>query len=177
MAQSYQVNWKIIIPGNRLALQINQTATAAVDLEQTARARVSFNGLDDLQADWPRTMVCGDAATQQPIDHQEHIKLWISYSTACGLFQQIAICKDSTKLWETSIYAREQAVIAANSLSDLCTNNSVSVSSLESIVRGRRYCGIFLEIPVSEFAAGIVDLRFLTRSQGCIFEQVRYYDE
>ncbi|KAA6330629.1 MAG: hypothetical protein EZS28_053478, partial [Streblomastix strix] len=75
------------------------------------------------------------------------------YSTACGPFQQIAICKDNTKLWETSIYAREQAVIAANSLSDEHTRNSVSVSSFESIVRGRRHCGIFLEIPVSAFAA------------------------
>ncbi|KAA6353382.1 MAG: hypothetical protein EZS28_051091, partial [Streblomastix strix] len=77
----------------------------------------------------------------------------IGYSTACGPFQQIAICKDNTKLWETSIYAREQAVIAANSLSDECRRNSVSVSSLESIVRGRRHCGIFLDVPISDFAA------------------------
>ncbi|KAA6359451.1 MAG: hypothetical protein EZS28_045022, partial [Streblomastix strix] len=60
----------------------------------------------------------------------------------------------------TSIYAREQAVIAANSLSDECTRNSVSVSSLESIVRGRRHCGIFLDIPVSEFAAASFNYKF-----------------
>ncbi|KAA6375769.1 MAG: hypothetical protein EZS28_028703 [Streblomastix strix] len=153
MVQSFQVNWQITIPAGRLALQINQTANAAPDSEQTARARVNFNGLDNPQADWTRTMQCGDGATQQPIDHQEHIKLWIGYSTACGPFQQIAICKDNTKLWETSIYAREQAVIAANSLSDECTKNSVSVSSLESVVCGRRHCGIFLDIPVIKFAA------------------------
>ncbi|KAA6353303.1 MAG: hypothetical protein EZS28_051170, partial [Streblomastix strix] len=91
----------------------------------------------------------GDAL--QPLNENEHIKLWIGYSTACGPFQQIAICKDNTKLWETSIYAREQAAIAANSLSDQCTNNSVSVSPLDSVVRGRRHCGIFLDIPVKAF--------------------------
>ncbi|KAA6376639.1 MAG: hypothetical protein EZS28_027833, partial [Streblomastix strix] len=153
MVQSCQVNWQITIPAGRLALQINQTASAAPDSEQTARARVNFNGLDNPQADWTRKMQYGDGATQQPIDHQEHIKLWIGYSTACGPFQQIAICKDNTKLWETSIYAREQAVIAANSLSDECTKNSVRVSSLDPIVCGRRHCGIFIDFPVIKFAA------------------------
>ncbi|KAA6384304.1 MAG: hypothetical protein EZS28_020170 [Streblomastix strix] len=66
---------------------------------------------------------------------------------------QFAICKDNTKLWDTSIYAREQAVISANSLSDLCTNNSVSVSPLESIVAGKRHCGIFIDIPIAAFSA------------------------
>ncbi|KAA6404184.1 MAG: hypothetical protein EZS28_000293 [Streblomastix strix] len=153
MAQSCQVSWQIIIPGNRLALQINQTALPAnIDTEDNARTIVNFNDQADPQADWARTMQCGDGPTLQPINSDEHIKLWIGYSTACGPLQQIAICKDNTKLWETSIYAREQAVIAANSLSDLCTNNSVSASSLESIVRGRRHCGIFLDIPVSKIA-------------------------
>ncbi|KAA6326374.1 MAG: hypothetical protein EZS28_053959, partial [Streblomastix strix] len=124
-------------------------------------------------------MECGAEATKQPLNENEHIKLWIGYSTACGPFQQIAICKDSTKLWETSIYAREQAVIAANSLSDQCTNNSVSVSPLETVVRGRRHCRIFLDIPAEVFAAGsfnylipypitiaVMDIRFLIRSEG-----------
>ncbi|KAA6357338.1 MAG: hypothetical protein EZS28_047134, partial [Streblomastix strix] len=61
---------------------------------------------------------------------------------------------------ETSIYARKQAVIAVNSLSDLCTNNSVNVSSLESIVRGRKHCGIFLDIRVSDFAAASFNYKF-----------------
>jgi hypothetical protein len=30
----------------------------------------------------------------------------------------------------------------------------VSVSPLETVVRGRRHCGIFLDIPVEDFAAG-----------------------
>ncbi|KAA6395227.1 MAG: hypothetical protein EZS28_009248 [Streblomastix strix] len=131
MAQSCQVSWQITIPAGRLALQLNLAATATTTTEALARARVNFYGLDDQQADQFHTMQCGDVATQQPIDHQEHIKLQI-----------------------------EQAVIAANSLSDECTRNSVSVSSLESIVRGRRHCGIFLDIPVSRFAADSFNYTF-----------------
>ncbi|KAA6390350.1 MAG: hypothetical protein EZS28_014122 [Streblomastix strix] len=154
IAQSCQVNWKITIHKNRLALQINLAATAAPTTAQLARGRVNFNGLNDPQADWTQTMqVCADVI-KQSIIQDKHIKLQINYSTAFGQFQLIAICKDNTKLWETSIYAREQAVIAANSLSDECTRNSVSVSSLESIVRGRRHCGIFLDIRVKNYAAG-----------------------
>ncbi|KAA6367937.1 MAG: hypothetical protein EZS28_036535, partial [Streblomastix strix] len=156
MVQSCQVNWQITIPGERLALQLNLVPGLSTPITTiaSARARVNFNGLANSQADWTRTMECGEGATKQPLNENEHIKLWIGYSTACGSFQQIAICKDNTKLWETSIYAREQAVIAANSLSDQCTNNSVSVSPLETVVRGRRHCGIFLDIPVEYFAAG-----------------------
>ncbi|KAA6402427.1 MAG: hypothetical protein EZS28_002045 [Streblomastix strix] len=121
MAQSCYVNWQIIIPGDRFALSNNQTEIAAVNLEQTAIVRLNFNGINDPQADWARTMEVGAGGNQLPINVDEHIK--------------------------------EQAVIAANSLSDECTRNSVSVSSLESIVRERRNCGIFLEIPVSSFAA------------------------
>ncbi|KAA6378692.1 MAG: hypothetical protein EZS28_025780, partial [Streblomastix strix] len=69
-------------------------------------------------------------------------------------------CKDYTKLWETSLYARDQAVIVANSLSDQFPNNFISVSPLESIVRERRHCGIFLDIPVSEFAAASFNYKF-----------------
>ncbi|KAA6381759.1 MAG: hypothetical protein EZS28_022715, partial [Streblomastix strix] len=138
MAQSCQVSWQITIPKERLALQLNLTATEEPADADLARARVNFNGLDDPQADWARIMQVGADADKLPINPDECIKLQNGYSTACGSFQQIAICKDNTQLWETSIYAREQAVIAANSLSDECTRNSVSVSSLESIVRGRR---------------------------------------
>ncbi|KAA6389678.1 MAG: hypothetical protein EZS28_014794, partial [Streblomastix strix] len=65
----------------------------------------------------------------------EHIKFWLGFSTACGPFNQIAICKDSQKLWDASIYAREQAIIASNSLTDQCTTNSVTVSPLENILQ------------------------------------------
>ncbi|KAA6375733.1 MAG: hypothetical protein EZS28_028738 [Streblomastix strix] len=75
----------------------------------------------------------------------EVLRFWLGFSTACGPFNQFAICKYSTKLWDTSIYAREQAVICSNSLSDLCTNNSVSVSPLESIIAGKRHCGLWMQ--------------------------------
>ncbi|KAA6388418.1 MAG: hypothetical protein EZS28_016051, partial [Streblomastix strix] len=135
MVQSCQVNWQITIPKERLALQINLAETA--DPDSTAVAN-------------------GEQISMQKKILKQHIHvlwrlLWIGYSTACGPFQQFAICKDNTKLWETSIYARDQAVIASNSLSDLCTKNSVSVSPLESIVAGKRHCGIFLDIPVKDF--------------------------
>ncbi|KAA6393241.1 MAG: hypothetical protein EZS28_011227, partial [Streblomastix strix] len=156
MVQSCQVCWQITIPGDRLALQLKLIPGLATALNSKvrARARVNFNELEDAYADWARTMECGAEANQLSLDTNEHIKQWIGYSTACGPFQQTAICKDNTKLCETSIYAREQVVIAANSLSNSCTKNSVSVSSLESIVKGRRHCGIFLDIPVENFAAG-----------------------
>ncbi|KAA6402716.1 MAG: hypothetical protein EZS28_001757 [Streblomastix strix] len=160
IAQSCQVSWQITIPAERLALQLNKAATAAAATAELARDRVNFNGLIDPQAEWVRTMRVGADDNELPINDDERIKLWIGYSTACGPFQQIAISKDNIKLWETSIYAREQAVIAANSLSDECTRNSVSVSSFESIVRGRRHCGIFLDIPVSEFAAANFNYKF-----------------
>ncbi|KAA6389862.1 MAG: hypothetical protein EZS28_014608 [Streblomastix strix] len=128
-------------------LSVNNTT------EALSKARVFFNGLDDPQADWIRTMEVDADDDQLPINPGERIKLWFDYSTACGPFQQIAICKDNSKLLETSIYARKQAIIAANSLLVLQILNSVSVQSLVSIVRGRKLCEIFLEIPVSSFAA------------------------
>ncbi|KAA6364311.1 MAG: hypothetical protein EZS28_040162, partial [Streblomastix strix] len=159
MVQTCQVNWQITIPADRLALQINladQTAIAGNEDQQKAIAlqRTNFTGNANYQFDYARTMAAGDNVdTQQPYNTTEHIKLWLGYSTACGPFQQFAICKDNAKLWDTSIYAREQAVISANSLSDLCTNNSVSVSPLESIAAGKRHCAIFIDIPVAAFYA------------------------
>ncbi|KAA6402349.1 MAG: hypothetical protein EZS28_002130 [Streblomastix strix] len=162
MAQSCQVSWQVTIIIERFAQQFIQTAHPTNnDTETNARSIVNFNRQDDPQADWTQTMYISAGPTQQPIEPIERIKLWLGYSTACGPFQQIAICKDKTKLWESSIYAREQVVIAANSLSYLCINNSVNVSPLKSIVRGRRHCGIFLKIPVSEFAAASFNYKFL----------------
>ncbi|KAA6366338.1 MAG: hypothetical protein EZS28_038136 [Streblomastix strix] len=161
LAQSCQVNWQITIPKERLALQLNLTTFPPnVNTEELSGARVNFSGFDDPQADQVRTIEVGTEDDQLSINTGERIKLWIGYSTACGPSQQITICKDNTKLWETSIYVREQAVIAANSLSNSSTMNSVSVSSLESIARGRRHCEIFLEISVSSFAADFFNYKF-----------------
>ncbi|KAA6390120.1 MAG: hypothetical protein EZS28_014352 [Streblomastix strix] len=89
------------------------------------------------------------AATMQPYNTDEHIKFLLGFSTTCGPFNQIAICKDSQKLWDSSIYAREQAIIASNSLKDQYTSNFVTVSPLESIAQGIRHCSKFIDIPWS----------------------------
>ncbi|KAA6352951.1 MAG: hypothetical protein EZS28_051522, partial [Streblomastix strix] len=83
-------------------------------------------------------------------ENSEHLKFWLGFSTACGPFNQFAILRDAQNLWNTAIYAREQAVICSNSLTDLCINNSVSVSPLEYIIAGKRHCGVFIYIPLSE---------------------------
>ncbi|KAA6312235.1 MAG: hypothetical protein EZS28_055962, partial [Streblomastix strix] len=148
MVQTCQVNWTITIPKNTLAIQINKVSAVAPTSDDTAKAIVNFNGDDDVD------IAQGDmtAATQEYSD-TEVLHFWLGFSTACGPFNQFAICKDSTKLWDTSIYAREQAVICSNSLSDLCTNNSVSVSPLESIIAGKRHCGVFIDVKISDIIA------------------------
>ncbi|KAA6380064.1 MAG: hypothetical protein EZS28_024407 [Streblomastix strix] len=78
------------------------------------------------------------------------IDMFNGFSTAYGLFYQFQLLKDATALWGSAIYAREQAVISGNSLSDLCTKNIVSVSPLESIIEGKRNCGVFIDIPLCE---------------------------
>ncbi|KAA6386309.1 MAG: hypothetical protein EZS28_018164 [Streblomastix strix] len=155
IVQTCQVNWQITIPAGRLALQINKTHDGNLDDMDDANARVNYTGDEDMKFNYVTTMQFGyDAGTQQQqYNITEHIKFWFGYSTACGPFQQFAICKDNIKLWDTSIYARDQAVISTNSLSDLCTNNSVSVSPLESIAAGKRHCGIFIVIPIEAFRA------------------------
>ncbi|KAA6379992.1 MAG: hypothetical protein EZS28_024483, partial [Streblomastix strix] len=146
MVQTCQVNWAIKIPANTLAIQLNKIPVAAVNSDATANAAVNFNGKAGIttpQTDDMTQAVQGYALT-------EVLRFWLGFSTDCGPFNQFAIYKDSTKLWDTSIYAREQAVISANSLSDLCTNNSVSVSPLESIIGGKRHCGVFIDVPLSD---------------------------
>ncbi|KAA6399280.1 MAG: hypothetical protein EZS28_005188 [Streblomastix strix] len=150
MVQTCQVNWTISIPKNTLAIQINKVSAVAPTSDDTAKAIVNFNGDDDVDT------AQGDmtAATQEYSD-TEVLHFWLGFSTACGPFNQFAIYKDSTKLWDTSIYAREQAVICSNSLSDLCTNNSVSVSPLESIIAGKRHCGVFIDVKLSDIIAKV----------------------
>ncbi|KAA6375783.1 MAG: hypothetical protein EZS28_028690 [Streblomastix strix] len=146
MVQTCQVNWTIKIPANTLDIQLNRVATAAVADEETAQAVVNFNGKEDSTTAQTVNM----AQSSQLYALTEVLHFWLGISTACGPFNQFAICKDSTKLWDTSIYAREQAVICSNSLSDLCTNNSVSVSPLESIIAGKRHCGVFIDVKMDD---------------------------
>ncbi|KAA6403603.1 MAG: hypothetical protein EZS28_000863 [Streblomastix strix] len=152
MIQICQISWQIQIPANTLAIQVNQVVATGDEGQVRNRQISNYNAINtgvwnDLQTVTMQQR--GTAATQQPYYTNEHIKFWLGFSSACGPFNQIAICKDSQKLWHTSIYAREQAIIASNSLTDQCTSNSVTVSPLESIVEGKRHCGIFIDIPVS----------------------------
>ncbi|KAA6392850.1 MAG: hypothetical protein EZS28_011624 [Streblomastix strix] len=93
-------------------------------------------------------------------ERSEHLKFWLGFSTACGPFNQFAILRDAQNLQNTAIYERELAVICSNSLTDLCINNSVSVSPLESIITGKRHCGIFLDVPLSEIDKAAWCFRF-----------------
>ncbi|KAA6397822.1 MAG: hypothetical protein EZS28_006655 [Streblomastix strix] len=153
MLQTCQVNWTITIPVNTLAIQLNKTYDGW-DTTGKLIARTNFNGKEDPLADWTTNMsqtaqgYFGKSA--DGIEQSEHLQFWIIFSTACGPFYQFQLLKDATALWGSAIYAREQAVISGNFLSDLCTKNSVSVSPLESIIEGKRHCGIFIDIPLCE---------------------------
>ncbi|KAA6358245.1 MAG: hypothetical protein EZS28_046228 [Streblomastix strix] len=98
--------------------------------------------------------------TAQGIESSEHLQFWIAFSTACGPFYKFQLMKDATALWKLAIYAIEQAVINGNPLSDLRTKNSVNESPLESIIEGKRHCGVFFDIPLCEInrQANIEDL-------------------
>ncbi|KAA6391697.1 MAG: hypothetical protein EZS28_012777 [Streblomastix strix] len=68
--------------------------------------------------------------------------------------------KDATALWGQAICTREQAVISGNSLSDLCTKNSVSVSFFEIVIGRKRHCGVLIDVPLCEIDRQVtVDLK------------------
>ncbi|KAA6388550.1 MAG: hypothetical protein EZS28_015923 [Streblomastix strix] len=164
MVQTCQVNWTITIPKNTLATQLNKTFNEQ-NTPGKLNARTNFNGKEDALADWTTDMSQTEQGyfgkSAQGIESSEHLQFWIGFSTACGPFYQFQLMKDATALWRSAIYAREQAVIRGNSLSDLCTKNSVSVSPPESIIEGKRHCGVFIDIPLCEIdrQATIADLR------------------
>ncbi|KAA6386889.1 MAG: hypothetical protein EZS28_017585 [Streblomastix strix] len=139
--QTCQVNWTITIPANTLGIQLNSinTTKGGNSDNEYARQLTNFSGLPTAAAPLPAERTIKQDI--QKYNDNEILKFWLGFATACGPFQQVAICKDNTKLWETSIYAREQAIICSNSLSDLTVNNSVTVSPLESLTQGKRHCG------------------------------------
>ncbi|KAA6364307.1 MAG: hypothetical protein EZS28_040166, partial [Streblomastix strix] len=116
--------------------------------------RAPLGAGEDPIADWTTDMSQAEQGyfgkIVQGIESSEHLQFWIGFSISCGPFYQFQLMKDATALWGSAIYAREQAVISRNSLSDLCTKNSVSVSPLESIIIGKRHCGVFIDIPLCE---------------------------
>ncbi|KAA6363058.1 MAG: hypothetical protein EZS28_041415, partial [Streblomastix strix] len=146
---------------NTIGIQLNKVNLTKGTLEnlEFARSRTNFNGTETAT-----TALAADIkqATQK-YNVDEVLKFWLGFSTACGPFYQIAICRDNTKLWETSIYAREQAVICSNSLSDFIVNNSVTVSPLESTVQGMRHCGVFIDVPLLAVAAASATTEYFYR--------------
>ncbi|KAA6388756.1 MAG: hypothetical protein EZS28_015718 [Streblomastix strix] len=150
--QTCQANWTITIPANTIGIQLNRVNTTKGRLDdiEFARSRTNINGTETATD----ALAVNIKQATQKYNADEKLKFWLRFSTACGPFQQIAICRDITELWETSIYAREQAIICSNSLSDLTVNSSVTVSSLESIVQGKRHCGVFIDIPVAKITTG-----------------------
>ncbi|KAA6356574.1 MAG: hypothetical protein EZS28_047899, partial [Streblomastix strix] len=124
--QTCQISWQIQIPANTLAIQINGIKEKGTAGQVQCKQISNYNDLDTGVWDTPQTVTMESSATgttQYPINLDEYIKFLLEYSTACGPFNQIATCKDSQKLWDTSIYAREQAIIASNSLINQCTAN------------------------------------------------------
>ncbi|KAA6364235.1 MAG: hypothetical protein EZS28_040237, partial [Streblomastix strix] len=149
MVQTCQVNWTITIPAHTLAIQLNETNLKVDDLNK----RVNFNGKVDPIDSVAKSMTQANQkyyGKEAEPDKTERLRFWLGFSTACGPFFQFQLMRESTALWGSSIYAREQAVTSANSLSDLCTNNSVSVSPLESIIAGKRHCGVFIDVPLCD---------------------------
>ncbi|KAA6377933.1 MAG: hypothetical protein EZS28_026540 [Streblomastix strix] len=136
MVQTCQVNWTITIPANTLAIQLNKTFYKWNTAGKLI-ARTNFNGKEDPIADWTTNMSQASQGyygkTAGGVEESEHLQFWISFSTACGPFYQFQLLKDATALWGSAIYAREQAVI-----------------TLESIIEGKRHCGVFIDIPLCE---------------------------
>ncbi|KAA6362874.1 MAG: hypothetical protein EZS28_041598 [Streblomastix strix] len=151
--QTYQISWKILISAGTLAIQVNGVQQDGTIIDNVRYRQITNQNAINTGV-WVTDQIVimesgATAATQQPYNTNEHIKFWLGFSTACGPFNQISICKDSQKLWDTSIYAREQAIIASKSLTEQCTSNSVIVSPLESIVQGKRHCGLYIDISIS----------------------------
>ncbi|KAA6403872.1 MAG: hypothetical protein EZS28_000596 [Streblomastix strix] len=153
MVQTCQVNWTITIPANTFAIQLNETNIEDDD----SNKRINFNGKVDSQAPVIKNLkqsaqkYYGKQA--DGFDNSDRLRFWLRFSTACGPFRQFQLIRDATALWGTSIYARENAAISSNSLSDLYSSNSVSVSPLESIISGKHHCGIFIDMPLFDIDA------------------------
>ncbi|KAA6387521.1 MAG: hypothetical protein EZS28_016950 [Streblomastix strix] len=155
--QTCQVNWTIIIPANTLDIQLNQVnlnkgGNTDIDYQHQL---TNFNGTKTAAAPLPAERTIKQDV--QKYNNNEVLKFWLGFAIASGPFQQVAICKQNIKLQDTFIYAREQAIICSNSLSDLTVNNSVTVSPLESIIQGKRHCGVFIDIPCNKINASTCD--------------------
>ncbi|KAA6391845.1 MAG: hypothetical protein EZS28_012630 [Streblomastix strix] len=196
MVQTCQLNWTITIPANILAIQLNRCEVTGADANNL-NARVCFNAKanpitpNDKNMAQANQFYYGKAADGP--ENSEHLKFWLGFSTACRPFNQFVILRDAQNLWNTAIYAREYAVICSNSLTDLCTNNSVIVSPLESIIAGKRHYGVFFDIPLCDIDQAVgggtpyfyliphditfsaMGVGFLLGFKNCVAKQIRYY--
>ncbi|KAA6402113.1 MAG: hypothetical protein EZS28_002360 [Streblomastix strix] len=102
---------------------------------QYYRSRTNFNGKETAT-----TALAADIkqATQK-CNVSETLKFWLDFSTA----QQVVTC--------------------SNSLSDFTVNNSVTVVPLESIVQGKRHCGVFIDVPLADVADASVTTAYFYR--------------
>ncbi|KAA6396364.1 MAG: hypothetical protein EZS28_008110 [Streblomastix strix] len=69
--------------------------------------------------------------TDDGSEHSELLKFRVDFSPACGPFNQLIILRDAQNLWNAAIYARD-------------------VSQLESIIAGKRHCGVFIDNPLCD---------------------------
>ncbi|KAA6378162.1 MAG: hypothetical protein EZS28_026311 [Streblomastix strix] len=138
MVKTWQVNWTITIPANTLAVQLNETN---IEDNQYNR-RINFNGQDDSLAPVAKSMTQAEQKyyekTAEGEEKSEQLRFLLGFQTACGPFHQFQLMRDATALWGTSIYAREQAAISSNSLSDLCTGKQHQCFS----IRKHHQCGV-----------------------------------
>ncbi|KAA6379479.1 MAG: hypothetical protein EZS28_024993 [Streblomastix strix] len=98
--QICQVNWTITISANTLGIQLNSvnaTKGGNTDIE-FARQLTNFIGLKTAAAPLPAERTIKQDAQKYSTD--ETFKFWLGFATAFGPFQQVAICKQNTKLWK-----------------------------------------------------------------------------
>ncbi|KAA6395027.1 MAG: hypothetical protein EZS28_009448 [Streblomastix strix] len=131
IVQACQVIQTIIILKDTLAMQLNETNEEEDDYNK----RINYNGNVDPLAAITKDKTQGAqnyyGKQADRFEKSKRLSFWLGFSTAYGSFHQFQLMREGTALLGTTIYAREYATISSNSLSDLCTTNSVSVSPLE----------------------------------------------
>ncbi|KAA6375012.1 MAG: hypothetical protein EZS28_029461 [Streblomastix strix] len=119
MVQTCQVNWTITIPKDTLAIQLNETNEDADDLYKRINFNCKVNSQDPVAKDMTQREQKYYGKQAEGFENSDRLRFWLGFSTACGPIHQFQLIREATALWSTSIYAREQAAISGNSVSDL----------------------------------------------------------
>ncbi|KAA6396193.1 MAG: hypothetical protein EZS28_008281 [Streblomastix strix] len=127
MVQTCQDNWTITLPKDTLAIQLNKASDTTVDSAPTANAAINFSGVAN-----PVTKAADMLQGTQHYKIDEVLRFWIGFSTACGPLNQFAIYVKIIQSYGTHEFMQE----------------SKRVSVLESIVAGKRHCGVFIDVPL-----------------------------